>query len=78
MLHDPALDGRSSLILTHRSYSHTHTHTHTHTVDIRRDHIVRDTLFQLSGKKPTDLRKHLRISFVREEGVDEGGVQKGT
>ncbi len=39
---------------------------------------MRDTLFQLSGKKTTDLRKQLRISFVGEEGVDEGGVQKGT
>jgi hypothetical protein len=46
-------------------------------VEIRRDFIVRDTLFQLDGKSKHDLKKQLRITFFGEEGIDEGGVQKG-
>ncbi|KAG2222227.1 hypothetical protein INT45_010640, partial [Circinella minor] len=43
---------------------------------IRRDHIVSDTLHQLEQKTIHDLKKQLRVQFVGEEGVDEGGVQK--
>lgn len=43
---------------------------------MRRNFVIRDTLFQLEGKEPHDLRKQLRVSFVGEEGIDEGGVQK--
>ncbi|EPZ32224.1 HECT-domain-containing protein [Rozella allomycis CSF55] len=45
-------------------------------LEIRRDHIIRDALFQLDLKSPQDLKKQLRVQFVGEEGVDEGGVQK--
>lgn len=45
-------------------------------VEVRRDHAIRDALFQLEGKSTSELRKQLRVSFVGEEGVDEGGVQK--
>ncbi|KNC75240.1 hypothetical protein SARC_12233, partial [Sphaeroforma arctica JP610] len=31
---------------------------------------------QLQSKNPKDLKKQLRVTFVGEEGVDEGGVQK--
>ncbi|KAI9311923.1 hypothetical protein BX666DRAFT_876111 [Dichotomocladium elegans] len=43
---------------------------------IRRDHIISDTLHQLEQKTIHDLKKQLRVQFVGEEGVDEGGVQK--
>ncbi|KAJ3388042.1 putative E3 ubiquitin-protein ligase HTD2 [Lobulomyces angularis] len=45
-------------------------------IEVRRTQVVRDTLFQLVGKSTHDLRKQLRVSFVGEEGIDEGGVQK--
>ncbi|KAI8332283.1 hypothetical protein BC941DRAFT_505374 [Chlamydoabsidia padenii] len=45
-------------------------------LEIRRDHIIQDTLQQLEEKSIQDLKKQLRIQFVGEEGVDEGGVQK--
>ncbi|CAO3590665.1 unnamed protein product [Absidia cylindrospora] len=45
-------------------------------LEIRRDHIIEDTLQQLEEKSIQDLKKQLRIQFVGEEGVDEGGVQK--
>ncbi|KAI8084518.1 uncharacterized protein BX664DRAFT_337173 [Halteromyces radiatus] len=45
-------------------------------LEIRRDHIIEDTLQQLEEKSIHDLKKQLRIQFVGEEGVDEGGVQK--
>jgi hypothetical protein len=60
-------------------------------LEIRRDFIIRDALFQvgkvyisrtilsaekLETKTPQDLKKQLRVQFVGEEGVDEGGVQK--
>ncbi|KAI7903295.1 uncharacterized protein BX663DRAFT_508110 [Cokeromyces recurvatus] len=45
-------------------------------LEIRRDHIISDTLQQLEEKTIHDLKKQLRVQFVGEEGVDEGGVQK--
>ncbi|ORY03884.1 HECT-domain-containing protein [Basidiobolus meristosporus CBS 931.73] len=45
-------------------------------LEIRRSHIIRDALFQLESKTTKDLKKQLRVQFVGEEGVDEGGVQK--
>ncbi|KAJ1674987.1 hypothetical protein EV182_002164, partial [Spiromyces aspiralis] len=45
-------------------------------LEVRRDHLVRDTLYQLDIKSSMDLRKQLKVRFVGEEGVDEGGVQK--
>lgn len=45
-------------------------------LEIRRTHIVRDTFCQLMNKSRHDLKKQLRITFVGEEGIDEGGVQK--
>jgi ubiquitin-protein ligase E3 A len=35
-------------------------------------------LMQLQNKTHHDLKKQLRVSFVGEEGIDEGGIQKGT
>ncbi|KAJ2172586.1 hypothetical protein GGF45_004624 [Coemansia sp. RSA 551] len=45
-------------------------------LEVRRDNLVRDTLYQLDLKFSQDLRKQLKVRFVGEEGVDEGGVQK--
>ncbi|KAI8881103.1 HECT-domain-containing protein [Backusella circina FSU 941] len=45
-------------------------------LEIRRDHIISDTLSQLEEKSIHDLKKQLRVQFLGEEGVDEGGVQK--
>jgi len=42
---------------------------------VRRDHLIPDTLMQIS-RRPDDLKKPLKVHFVGEEGVDEGGVQK--
>ncbi|KAI8064399.1 hypothetical protein BC940DRAFT_306156 [Gongronella butleri] len=45
-------------------------------LEVRRDHLIEDTLRQLEDKAIHDLKKQLRVQFVGEEGVDEGGVQK--
>jgi ubiquitin-protein ligase E3 A len=46
-------------------------------LEIRRNHLVSDTLDQLS-KKVLEIRKPLKVKFVGggEEGMDQGGVQK--
>ncbi|KAG0000763.1 putative E3 ubiquitin-protein ligase HTD2 [Entomortierella chlamydospora] len=43
---------------------------------IRRDYIIEDALVQLQHKSHEDLKKQLKVKFVNEEGIDEGGVQK--
>lgn len=45
-------------------------------IEVRREHIIRDAMIQLDRIKTQDLKKQLRIQFVQEEGVDEGGLQK--
>jgi hypothetical protein len=45
-------------------------------LEIRRGFIIRDALYQLESKRPEDLKKQLKIQFVGEDAVDEGGVQK--
>lgn len=45
-------------------------------LEVRREHAIRDTLIQLDNKNTHELRKQLRVTFVGEEGIDEGGVQK--
>lgn len=45
-------------------------------IEVRREHIIRDTMIQLDRIRKQDLRKQLRIQFVGEEGIDEGGLQK--
>jgi len=44
-------------------------------VKVRRSHLISDTLLQMSLRKD-DLKKPLKVQFVGEEGIDEGGVQK--
>eukprot|EP01087_Luapelamoeba_hula_P014211 TRINITY_DN4127_c1_g1_i1.p1 TRINITY_DN4127_c1_g1~~TRINITY_DN4127_c1_g1_i1.p1 ORF type:complete len:793 (-),score=133.70 TRINITY_DN4127_c1_g1_i1:201-2579(-) len=43
---------------------------------IRRLNLIRDTLTEISRHDPADLKKELRVHFVGEEALDEGGVQK--
>ncbi|KAI3652949.1 hypothetical protein MP228_002374 [Amoeboaphelidium protococcarum] len=45
-------------------------------IEVRRDSIVRDAMFQLEPRRKQDLKKQLKVQFIGEEGVDEGGVQK--
>ena len=42
---------------------------------MRRSHLIHDTLLQMSMRKD-DLKKPLKVQFVGEDGIDEGGVQK--
>ena len=44
-------------------------------LEIRREYMIEDTLDQLNLKE-TNLKKPLKIKFIGEEGVDEGGVKK--
>ena len=47
------------------------------TLQIRRDHIIEDTLNALMQKsQQTSFKKKLKIKFVGEPGVDEGGLRK--
>lgn len=46
---------------------------------VRRQHIVSDAFLhvaELAQKQPRELHKPLRIQFIGEDGVDEGGVRK--
>lgn len=43
---------------------------------VRRDYLIRDTITQIALHPPEDLRKELKVQFVGEEGIDQGGVQK--
>eukprot|EP00915_Cephaloidophora_sp_WS-2016_P007876 GHVH01010885.1.p1 GENE.GHVH01010885.1~~GHVH01010885.1.p1 ORF type:complete len:1024 (+),score=146.35 GHVH01010885.1:91-3162(+) len=45
-------------------------------LEVRRDHLLADTLKKLNEAQPNALRKVLRVSFIGEEGVDEGGLRK--
>ncbi len=42
---------------------------------VRRDYLLEDTLNQLS-KGSLNFKKELRVQFVGEQGLDEGGVRK--
>lgn len=43
---------------------------------VRRDNVIEDCLQQLARVSPETLKKPLKVKFVGEEGVDEGGVRK--
>jgi len=42
---------------------------------VRRAHLIQDTLLRVS-QHHQDLKKPLKVQFVGEDGIDEGGVQK--
>lgn len=43
---------------------------------VTRQNIVKDTLTQIEKHQPQDLKKPLKVMFLGEEAVDEGGVRK--
>ncbi|XP_026322032.1 probable E3 ubiquitin-protein ligase HERC4 isoform X2 [Hyposmocoma kahamanoa] len=43
---------------------------------VSRNHIVRDTMLQISNHDTSQLKKPLRVEFVGEEAEDAGGVKK--
>eukprot|EP00026_Physarum_polycephalum_P001014 Phypoly_transcript_01015.p1 GENE.Phypoly_transcript_01015~~Phypoly_transcript_01015.p1 ORF type:complete len:708 (+),score=135.75 Phypoly_transcript_01015:84-2207(+) len=43
---------------------------------VRRNYLIRDTITQIALHPPEDLRKELKVQFLGEEGIDQGGVQK--
>jgi len=45
-------------------------------VKVRREFLIQDSLAELSKWDSEDLKKELRVHFVGEEAIDEGGVQK--
>ena len=45
------------------------------TLNIRRDHLIEDTLNEVS-KPDVNFGKKLKVKFTGEQGVDEGGVRK--
>lgn len=45
-------------------------------LSVRRDFLLADSLAQLDGRPEYDLTKQLKVEFVGEEGVDEGGLRK--
>jgi len=50
-------------------------HNLSFTLSVRRDYLIEDTLYQLS-KSNINLRSPLKIDFIGEEGVDQGGLKK--
>ncbi|KAA6392573.1 MAG: putative Ubiquitin-protein ligase E3A [Streblomastix strix] len=45
-------------------------------LSIRRQNLIEDTINEMSRKSARELRKPLKITFVGEDAVDEGGVRK--
>lgn len=43
---------------------------------VRRDHLIPDTLQQLQSREDWDYKKPLKLVFVGESGIDEGGLRK--
>lgn len=43
---------------------------------VRRQHIWQDTLFKLERTKPNELKKSLKIQFIGEPAVDQGGPSR--
>ena len=44
-------------------------------LDVRRDRLLEDTLNKISNGT-LNLKKPLRVQFIGEPGIDEGGVRK--
>lgn len=45
-------------------------------LNVRRGHLMTDTLTQLASQPPNALRKQLRVVFDGEEGIDAGGPRR--
>ncbi len=46
------------------------------TLTVSRDSLVEDAVRRISAAPPSMLRRKLRVQFVGEEGIDEGGLSK--
>lgn len=45
-------------------------------LEVEREHILDQTLNKIKCTDPTELKKHLKVVFKGEEGIDAGGVTK--
>lgn len=45
-------------------------------ISVERQHLLQHALVALSRVSDSDLKKPLKVIFIGEEGVDEGGVRK--
>ncbi|CAG9467513.1 unnamed protein product [Pedinophyceae sp. YPF-701] len=45
-------------------------------VRVRRSRLAEDALEEIARQRPRDLRKPLRVHFIGEEGLDDGGLKK--
>ncbi len=52
------------------------THPEACLVRCRRPHLVEDALYEVARQRRRDLLKPLKVHFIGEQGVDEGGVKK--
>jgi hypothetical protein len=44
-------------------------------IQIRRDHLIEDALTKLAQNRK-NLKKPMKVQFIGEPGIDEGGVRK--
>ena len=45
-------------------------------IHVSREHILHDSMIALKDLHRIELKKRLRVSFIGEEGDDEGGLRK--
>lgn len=45
-------------------------------IKVSRENLIHDTIDQLQNKDPSQLKKELKVKFLNEEAVDEGGVKR--
>jgi ubiquitin-protein ligase E3 A len=45
-------------------------------IKVSRENLIHDTIEQLQNKDPSQLKKELKVKFINEEAVDEGGVKR--
>lgn len=45
-------------------------------IPVERNHLLQQTLLHIANASQLDLKKPLKVIFINEEGVDEGGVKK--
>lgn len=45
-------------------------------IPVERGHLLQQALLHIAHATPLDLKKPLKVVFINEEGVDEGGVRK--
>ncbi|XP_041971239.1 probable E3 ubiquitin-protein ligase HERC4 isoform X2 [Aricia agestis] len=75
-----AVSRAASALLTRIMFDPTYEHTGASEqflhLRVARDHILRDTMTQISAHDSSQLKKPLRVEFLGEEAEDAGGVRK--